>query len=163
MKLAGVLYYYYYFLIKDTNDYHDSWRGFLSWLLIVSNFTSKVFLIAPTTSMKKRVVRIKKDMYFTFKPTTLKVYLVELIIFSIIVCYFILDISFFFLDRLYAINHSKSSNSSSCREDGSNTCTVVVVALLDCLSQEIWVLFSYWHLARASLGPKTPLKHEKRG
>ena len=24
-------------------------------------------------------------------------------------------------------------------------------------------LFSYWHLARASLGPKTPLKHEKRG
>ena len=66
MKMAGVMYYYYYyyFLIKDTNDYHDSWRGFLSWLLIVSNFTSKVFLIAPTTSMKKRV-RIKK-MFITY-------------------------------------------------------------------------------------------------
>ena len=71
---------------------------------------------------------------------------------------------FFFLDRLYAINHSKSSIVVVVGGmDGSNTCTVVVVALLDCLSQEIWVLFSYWHLARASLGPKTPLKHEKRG
>ena len=50
----------------------------------------------------------------------------------------------FFLDRLYAINHSKSSIVVVVGGmDGSNTCTVVVVALLDCLSQEIWVLFSY--------------------
>ena len=67
MKLAGVMYYYYYyyFLIKDTNDYHDSWRGFLSWLLIVSNFSSKVFLIAPTTTTKERV-GIKKNHEHVF-------------------------------------------------------------------------------------------------
>ena len=34
-------------------------------------------------------------MFYTFKPTTFKS-IYELIIFSIIVCYFILEISFFF-------------------------------------------------------------------